>query len=179
VISGAYPTGSIIKPLGASAALQEGIITKDTTITDTGQLDVVNPYDKSIHYIYKGWEHSGLGVMNLFSAIARSSDIYFYTIAGGFTNFTHYLGVDKLTGYYQKFGLGSRTGVDVPGETAGRVPTPDWKKQFSGQPWYTGDTYNIAVGQGDILASPRTDGHGVGLNCEWRHAVRTPFRISN
>ncbi len=154
VISGAYPTGSIIKPLGASAALQEGIITKDTTITDTGQLDVVNPYDKSIHYIYKGWEHSGLGVMNLFSAIARSSDIYFYTIAGGFTNFTHYLGVDKLTGYYQKFGLGSRTGVDVPGETAGRVPTPDWKKQFSGQPWYTGDTYNIAVGQGDILASP-------------------------
>jgi len=154
VISGAYPTGSIIKPLGASAALQEGIITKDTTITDTGQLDVVNPYDKSIHYIYKGWEHSGLGVMNLFSAIARSSDIYFYTIAGGFTNFTHYLGVDKLAAYYQKFGLGSRTGVDIPGETSGRVPTPDWKKKFSGLPWYTGDTYNIAVGQGDILASP-------------------------
>lgn len=154
VISGAYPTGSIIKPIAASAALQEGVITKDTTINDTGQLDVVNPYDNTIHYIYKGWEHSGLGVMNLFSAIARSSDIYFYTIAGGFTNFSHYLGVEKLTAYYQKFGLGSRTGVDVPGETSGRVPTPDWKKKFSGLPWYTGDTYNIAVGQGDILASP-------------------------
>jgi penicillin-binding protein 2 len=154
VTSGAYPSGSIIKPLGASAALQEGIITPSTTINDTGQLDVVNPYDNSIHYIYKGWEHSGLGVVNLFSAIARSSDIYFYTIAGGFTNFTRYLGVEKLTSYYQKFGLGARSGVDVPGETKGRVPTPEWKKKFSGLPWYTGDTYNIAVGQGDLLVSP-------------------------
>jgi len=154
VVSGAYASGSIIKPLGASAALQEGIITPNTTVDDTGQLDVVNPYDKTIHYIYKGWEHTGLGVMNLFSAIAMSSDIYFYTIAGGFTNFTHYLGVDKLTHYYQLFGLGAQTGVDIPGETAGRVPTPDWKKKFSGLPWYTGDTYNIAVGQGDILTSP-------------------------
>jgi penicillin-binding protein 2 len=154
VTSGAYPSGSIIKPLGASAALQEGIVTPQTTVDDTGQLDVVNPYDNSIHYIYKGWEHSGLGVVNLFYALARSSDIYFYTIAGGFTNFTHYLGVDKLTSYYQKFGLGSRTGVDVPGETVGRVPTPAWKKKFSGLPWYTGDTYNISVGQGDILVSP-------------------------
>jgi penicillin-binding protein 2 len=154
VVSGAYPSGSIIKPLGASAALQEGIITPQTTVDDTGQLDVVNPYDNSIHYIYKGWEHSGLGVVNLFYALARSSDIYFYTIAGGFTNFSHYLGVEKLTAYYKKFGLGARTGVDVPGETAGRVPTPEWKKKFSGLPWYTGDTYNISVGQGDILVSP-------------------------
>jgi penicillin-binding protein 2 len=153
-ISGAYPSGSIIKPLVASAALQEGIITPSTTIDDTGQLDVVNPYDTSVHYIYKGWEHTGLGVVNLFSAIARSSDIYFYTIAGGFTNFTHYLGIDKLAHYYQLFGLGAKTGVDVPGETAGRVPTPAWKKAFSGLPWYTGDTYNVAVGQGDILVSP-------------------------
>ncbi|GAC1602859.1 MAG: penicillin-binding protein 2 [Candidatus Saccharimonadales bacterium] len=154
VLSGAYPSGSIIKPLGASAALQEGIITPQTTITDTGQLDVVNPYNNAIHYIYKGWEHSGLGVMNLFSAIAQSSDIYFYTIAGGFTDFQHYLGIDKLASYYQKFGLGSRTGVDIPGETAGRVPTPEWKKKFSGETWYTGDTYNVSVGQGDILVSP-------------------------
>jgi penicillin-binding protein 2 len=92
--------------------------------------------------------------VNLFSAIARSSDIYFYTIAGGFTNFTHYLGIDKLAAYYQKFGLGARTGVDIPGETSGRVPTPEWKQKVSGTPWYTGDTYNVAVGQGDLLVSP-------------------------
>jgi penicillin-binding protein 2 len=59
-----------------------------------------------------------------------------------------------LTEYYHKFGLGSRTGVDLPNETAGRVPTPDWKKKSNGEDWYTGDTYNISVGQGDILGSP-------------------------
>jgi penicillin-binding protein 2 len=154
VLSGAYPSGSVIKPMTASAALQEKIVTANTIINDTGQLDVVNPYDNSIHYIYKGWETSGLGNVNLFSAIARSSDIYFYTIAGGFTNFTRYLGVEKLTDWYMKFGFGARTGVDLPSETKGRVPTPEWKKKFSGDPWYTGDTYNISVGQGDILTSP-------------------------
>jgi penicillin-binding protein 2 len=154
VLSGAYPSGSVIKPMTASAALQEKIVTANTIINDTGQLDVVNPYDNSIHYIYKGWETSGLGNVNLFSAIARSSDIYFYTIAGGFTNFTRYLGVEKLTDWYMKFGFGARTGVDMPSETKGRVPTPEWKKKFSGEPWYTGDTYNISVGQGDILISP-------------------------
>ncbi|HEX3082601.1 MAG TPA: penicillin-binding protein 2 [Candidatus Saccharimonadia bacterium] len=154
VVSGAYPSGSIIKPLGASAALQEGVINTSTTVDDTGQLDVINPYDNSIHYIYKGWEHTGLGIMNVFSAIAQSSDIFFYTIMGGFTNFTHYMGIEKLAAYYLKFGLGAKTGVDLPSETAGRVPTPDWKQQVSGEPWYTGDTYNVSVGQGDILVSP-------------------------
>jgi penicillin-binding protein 2 len=154
VSSGAYPSGSVIKPMTAAAGLQEGIINTSTIIEDKGQLDVVNPYDPSIHYIYKGWEHSGLGMMNVYSAIARSSDIFFYTMAGGFTNFKRYLGVEKLTQYYKLFGFGARTGVDVPGETAGRVPTPEWKKQMNGESWYTGDTYNISVGQGDILVSP-------------------------
>ena len=154
VISGAFPTGSIIKPFGASAALQEKIINTNTTVVDAGQLEVTNQYDSSIKYVYKGWEHSGLGVMNVYTAIARSSDIFFYVIAGGFTNFTHYLGVDKLTKYYGLFGLGAKTGVDMPSETAGRVPTPDWKKKTYNEAWTTGDTYNIAVGQGDILASP-------------------------
>lgn len=154
VVSGAYASGSIIKPMTAAIALQHNIVTPSTTINDTGQLDVVNPYDPSIHYIYKGWERSGLGIMNVFSAIARSSDIYFYTIAGGFTNFTRYLGVEKLTEGYKLFGLGSKTGVDLPSETAGRVPTPEWKKRVLGEQWYTGDTYNISVGQGDVLTSP-------------------------
>ena len=155
VISGVYPTGSIIKPLGASAALQEGIITTSTTIDDTGKIVVPNKYDPSNPATYYGWErNSGLGPVNVVQALAQSSDIFFYEVMGGFTNFLHYLGVDKLTAYYQLFGLGAKTGIDVPGEAAGRVPTPEWKKALNGDNWYTGDTYNISVGQGDLLASP-------------------------
>lgn len=151
--SGAYPTGSIIKPLVASAALQEGVVTPDTTIVDQGKLEVTNQYDSSIKYTYFGWEHSGLGVMNVYRAIAMSSDIYFYTVAGGFEKFIG-LGINRLDSYYQKFGIGAKTGIDLPDETAGRLPTPDWKLKTFKEPWYTGDTYNIAVGQGDVLASP-------------------------
>ncbi len=155
VASGAYASGSIIKPFGAAAALQEGVISSATTVDDTGKIVIPNKYDPAHPSIYLGWERTtGLGQVNVVSAIARSSDIFFYEVMGGFTSFTHYLGVDKLTQYYKLFGLGTRTGIDLPSEAAGRVPTPDWKKAFSGQAWYTGDTYNIAVGQGDLLVSP-------------------------
>jgi penicillin-binding protein 2 len=154
-ISGAFPTGSIIKPLGAAAALQEGIINTSTTINDTGQIIVPNRYNPSNPSIYYGWErNTGLGQVNVVSALTQSSDIFFYEVMGGFTNFLHYLGIDKLATYYQKFGLGTKTGIDIPGETAGRVPTPAWKKSFSGEGWFTGDTYNVSVGQGDLIASP-------------------------
>lgn len=154
-VSGGYPSGSIIKPLGAAAALMEHIITGSTTINDTGQIVVPNKYDPDHPAIYHGWERSsGLGSVNVVSALARSSDIFFYEVMGGFTDFLHYMGIERLAGYYQKFGLGSKTGIDLPGEAAGRVPTPEWKKKFSGDSWYTGDTYNVSVGQGDILVSP-------------------------
>ncbi len=151
--SGAYPSGSIIKPLVASAVLEEHIVSPDTTIEDKGSLQVVNKYNKDITYTFFGWEHSGLGMMNVYRAIAMSSDIYFYTVAGGFGNFIG-LGIDKLAAYYQKFGLGTRTGIDLPDETAGRVPTPEWKQRVLKESWFTGDTYNVSVGQGDILVSP-------------------------
>lgn len=153
--NGAYPSGSIIKPLGASAALQEGVISPSTTVNDAGKIVIPNKYDPAHPSTYYGWErNNGLGQVNVISAIARSSDIFFYEVMGGFTDFLHYLGVDRLTAYYQKFGLGSKTGIDLPSEATGRVPTPDWKKKVSGEGWYTGDTYNISVGQGDILVSP-------------------------
>lgn len=152
-ISGTYPTGSIIKPLVASAALQEGTITPSTTVNDTGALEVPNPYDPSVKYTYHGWEPGGLGLMNLQRAIAMSSDIYFYTVGGGFGNVKG-LGVNRLSSWYQKFGLSRLTGIDLPNESTGRVPTPAWKQAALHQPWYLGDTFNISVGQGDILATP-------------------------
>lgn len=159
VTSGGYPSGSIIKPLGVSAALQEGIVTLATVVMDAGKIIVPNKYDPSKPATYKGWESDrGLGPVNPLTAIARSSDIFFYKVMGGLfgtdEDFTHPLGVERLTNYYKLFGLGAKTGIDLPTEAAGRVPTPAWKKAFSGEDWFTGDTYNIAVGQGDLLVSP-------------------------
>jgi penicillin-binding protein 2 len=154
-VDGGYPSGSIIKPIGATAALAEGIITPETIIDDTGKIIGPNKYDPSNPAVYLGWERTtGLGPVNVLQALAQSSDIFFYEVMGGFTTFTHYLGVDQLTDWYKKFGLGAQTGIDLPDEATGRVPTPAWKQAYSGQPWYTGDTYNIAVGQGDLLVSP-------------------------
>jgi penicillin-binding protein 2 len=153
VAGGAYPSGSIIKPLVASAALEEHVVNPGTTIEDKGSIEVVNKYNKDVKYTFFGWEHTGLGQMNVYRAIAMSSDIYFYTVAGGFGNFVG-LGIDKLASYYQKFGLGAKTGVDLPDESSGRVPTPEWKQRVIKEQWYTGDTYNVSVGQGDILVSP-------------------------
>lgn len=152
-IDGAYPTGSIIKPLVASAALQERVVTPQTTINDTGELKVPNQYDSSVVYTFRSWEAGGLGVVNLTRALAVSSNIYFYTVGGGFGNIAG-LGINRLADYYQKFGLGEKTGIDLPSEATGRVPTPDWKKRVKKEAWFTGDTYNVSVGQGDILASP-------------------------
>ncbi len=163
-VSGGYPSGSIIKPLGAAAALMEKVISGSTIITDLGKLIIPNKYDPEHPATYYGWERtSGLGPVNVVSALAQSSDIFFYEVMGGFTDFTHYMGIDRLASYYQKFGLGAKSGIDLPGETAGRVPTPDWKKDFSGSDWYTGDTYNVSVGQGDLLVSPLQMAMGISV----------------
>lgn len=153
VISANYPSGSIIKPMHLTGALQEGVVNQNTTIVDRGKIVVPSVYDSSVSYTFNGWNLSGLGPMNARRAIAMSSDIYFYTVGGGYQGFKG-LGVEKLAEYYRRYGLGRLTDVDLPAESAGRVPTPDWKKQATGEDWFIGDTYNISIGQGDILVSP-------------------------
>ncbi len=152
-IGGGYPSGSIIKPLHLAGALEAGVVNEQTTIVDRGKISVPSIYDASVIYTFLGWNLAGLGPMNARRAIAMSSDIYFYTVGGGYEGFKG-LGVDRLTDYYRKFGLGELTGIDLPGESAGRVPTPEWKKQTQGEDWFVGDTYNISIGQGDLLVSP-------------------------
>jgi penicillin-binding protein 2 len=152
-IAGAYPTGSIIKPLVALAALQEKVVSTSTTVNDTGALEITHQYDANIKYTFRSYDPGGLGLVNVTKAIMQSSNIFFYTIGGGFGNIKG-LGVDRLAAYYQKFGLGNATGIDLPDETKGRVPTPEWKQRVKKEAWFTGDTYNMAVGQGDTLASP-------------------------
>lgn len=152
-IDGGYPLGSTVKPLLAAAALQEGVINSTTSINDTGKIDVPNVYNPSIIYTFKGWKPAGLGQVNVISAISQSSDIFFYHVGGGFQSFRG-LGVNRLVDWYYKFGIGHKTGIELASETGGYLPTPESKKARTGEPWFVGDTYNISIGQGNIMASP-------------------------
>ncbi|MDP2659384.1 MAG: penicillin-binding protein 2 [Dehalococcoidia bacterium] len=147
----AQPPGSIFKLITASAALQEGIATASTRIYSAGSISVPSQYDPSIIYTFYDW--AALGWLDLRRAIAQSSDVYFYYLSGGYQDFKG-LGVEKLASYAKQFGLGAPTGVDLPGETSGLIPDPQWKQERKNEPWLLGDTYNMSIGQGDVLASP-------------------------
>lgn len=157
-IGGTYPPGSTVKMMGAIAALQENIVTDKTVINDNGALVVPNQFNPSISYTFRGWK--SLGPMTVRSAIAQSSDIYFYTVAGGQAGTgIAGLGAEKLAEYYRKFGLGNPLGIDLQGEKAGLVPDPAWKAEYFKDDkimaeWYLGDTYHIGIGQGDMLTTP-------------------------
>lgn len=152
-IDGGYPLGSTVKPLLATAALEEKVINSGTTVNDTGKLDVPNIYNPSIIYTFKGWKAGGLGVVNVVRAISQSSDIFFYYVGGGFESFRG-LGITRLVNWYHKFGIGQKTGIELTSETGGSIPTPESKKAQTGEPWFVGDTYNMSIGQGNIMASP-------------------------
>jgi len=150
-ISGAYTPGSTIKPLVAFAALKENIITPDKEIFSPGYLEIPNPYypDKPSRFL--DWKPHGW--VDLYSAIARSCNVYFYTVGGGYEDIKG-LGIDRLKEYWQKFGLGRKTGVDLPSENGGFLPDAQTKEKNRGEIWRIGDTYNVSIGQGDLLVTP-------------------------
>jgi len=151
VIAGKYVTGSSIKPFLASAALQEKLISPDKIIDDRGYISIKNKYDSSIVYKYTGITPHGL--VDMRKALAVSSNIYFYTIGGGYEN-QKGLGPARIKKYLDLFGWEEKTGIDIPNECAGFVPSPEWKKSKKGEGWWDGDTYNISIGQGDIGVTP-------------------------
>ncbi len=144
--AGTYPSGSTAKPVIATAALAEGVITPNTTVLSTGGLQV-GPW------FFPDWKAGGHGVVNVRSALAWSVNTFFYYVGGGYDSFVG-LGVDRLTDWMRRFGLGSKTGLDLPGEASGFVPSKEWKLQTKHEPWYVGDTYNLSIGQGDLLVTP-------------------------
>jgi penicillin-binding protein 2 len=154
-IAGGYPTGSTIKPLIASAALEEKIIKPEKEINCQGFIDIPNPYDPTNPTRKSDWAVHGSTDMR--KAIAESCDVYFYTVGGGYGN-QEGLGPSRIKKYLELFGLGSQTGIDLPGEKKGFIPDPAWKKSYfqnkSDQIWRDGDTYNLAIGQGYLLVSP-------------------------
>jgi penicillin-binding protein 2 len=151
-LSGLYSPGSIVKPFMALAALQEGVVTPETSIFSGGSLEVANPYDRDNPTIFKDWRAHGL--VDLRHALAVSSNVYFYQIGGGY-GARKGLGIARIEQYMREFGFGSLTGIDLFSETAGTIPTPEWKSEnFDDKVWRIGDTYNTAIGQYGFQVTP-------------------------
>lgn len=161
-ISGSYTPGSAIKPLVALAALREGVVEPDFRILSTGSIEIPNPYDETKPSRFLDWKAHGW--VDLHSALARSSNIYFYALGGGLPRVNpplaglsesfQGLGIERLNEYWRKFLLGKRLGIDLPGENTGFLPDPEEKERRTGEIWRLGDSYNVSIGQGDLLVTP-------------------------
>ncbi|HEY4497580.1 MAG TPA: penicillin-binding transpeptidase domain-containing protein [Candidatus Paceibacterota bacterium] len=148
-VSGLYPPGSIVKPALAAGALAENIIDPEETILTNGRLVLENPYFPDKPSVFLDWKNHGL--VDMRRALAVSSDVYFYTIGGGYES-QRGLGISKINQYLALFGFGEMTGIDLPVEKQGLLP--DQESPSRSRAWTVGDTYNVSIGQGDILVTP-------------------------
>lgn len=151
VLRGLYPPGSTIKPMVAVAGLDTGVITPSSKVFDPGFYQLPNNTHK-----YRNWNRLGDGWVDLDLAIARSNDTYFYDLA-------YKLGIDNLHKYMDSFGFGQRVALDVFGESAGLMPSRDWKRTRYRQPWYPGETLILGIGQGYMQSTPLQLAHATGL----------------
>lgn len=155
--AGMYPSGSTIKPVIASVAIALNVIAPTTRILSTGGIAVGGDF-------FPDWRDGGHGWVTVREAIAQSVNTYFYLIGGGKPRAAassvvgptqdEALGIDRIAVFLRAFGFGAPTTIDIPGESAGLVPDPAWKRRTRHQEWYIGDTYHLAIGQGDILVTP-------------------------
>lgn len=143
-VSGEYPPGSTIKPVLAAAALTEGIVNEYTQIESRGGISVGK-------FFFGDWRVNGF--TDIRRAIAVSSDVFFYSIGGGYGGIQG-LGMERMKKYENLFGYGSPTNIDMPGEADGFIPDPGWKQDKIGERWYIGDDYHAAIGQGFVTATP-------------------------
>jgi penicillin-binding protein 2 len=146
ISQGEYPSGSTIKPFLAAAALEEGNVTTKTTINSTGGITIGQ-------WSFPDWKGGGHGTTDVFKAIAESVNTFFYAIGGGYNNIKG-MGPDVMKGYLERFGFGNYVETDIGSSAKGHIPTPDWKEEVKGEAWYLGDTYNMSIGQGDLLVTP-------------------------
>jgi penicillin-binding protein 2 len=145
-IGGLYPPGSTYKVVTGIAAMREGYITSDSLLECPASMNIVGTK-------FNNWFDEPLGAMNITNALEVSCDTFFYRLALDFYNAPG----SPLQSWSRKFGLGSPTGVDVPGEEAGLIPDPAWRrKTFDGwdSEWSTGHSVNLSIGQGDLLVTP-------------------------
>jgi penicillin-binding protein 2 len=157
-ISGEYPPGSVYKLAASLGALNEGVITPDQLIEDQGKITIIQKYyenDPGQPREYVCWDEAGHGMQDFLHGLANSCDVYFYKIGGGYgTEVPQGLGVWRLAEYARALGYGRVTGIELPGEQAGNVPDPTWKRINQAENWSTGDTYITTIGQGYVLSTP-------------------------
>ncbi len=162
--AGLYAPGSTIKPLHGMAALAERVVAPGRAVFSPGWLDVPNPFDPERPTRFLDWRFQG--EVDLAAAIAQSSNVYFYLVGGGSPSpdpqgivddrnkGIRGLGIEALRDWWKKFRLDRQTGIDLPGEARGFLPSPEWKQERTDRPWFLGDTYNVSIGQGDLTVTP-------------------------
>lgn len=151
-VSGLYTPGSIVKPIMALGALNEGVISPEKKILSTGSISIPNPFLPGKFSFFKDWKAHGW--VDMREAIALSSNVYFYSIGGGFDG-QKGIGINNIERYSKLFGLGEETGIEVKREGIGVIPSPEWKeKNFDGEKWIIGDTYHTSIGQYGFLVTP-------------------------
>lgn len=139
-----FPPGSTFKIIPAVAGLESGIIKPDTLIEDTGKVQVGTFSFSNWYFTQYGKTE---GQVNMLRAIARSNDIYFYKLG-------EMVGVEKIAQWGHTFGIGAKTGIELPVEAEGIMPDVDWKEKVRHDQWYLGDTYHLSIGQGDLAVTP-------------------------
>lgn len=169
-LRGEYAPASTVKPFMALAALDNDVIAPDTMM-------YAGPYYQipDVEHRYRDWKRGGHGWVDMYKAIAVSADVYFYDLA-------YKLGIDRINAFLGPFGFGEPTGIDLPGEQRGILPSRNWKRANRGESWYHGDTLITGIGQGFFLATPVQIAHatsvlanrGVRFQPRLLHAIRDP-----
>lgn len=141
-VQGVYPPGSVIKPMEALAGIHYNILDWGTTISDPGYFQLPGDSHK-----FRDWKKTGHGSVNMHKSIVVSCDTYFYIMA-------HQLGIEKMNDWMRQFGFGEKTGLDLPSESSGLYPNPNWKMRTRQAKWLKGETISVSIGQGAFTATP-------------------------
>ncbi|MPW45058.1 penicillin-binding protein 2 [Acinetobacter guerrae] len=141
-VQGAYPPGSTIKPMEAMGGIHYGLVDWATTINDPGYFHLPGDSHK-----FRDWKKTGHGVVNMHKAIIQSCDTYFYVLS-------YQMGIERMNDWMRQFGFGEKTGVDLPSESTGLYPSPEWKLRTRKSKWLKGETISVSIGQGAFTATP-------------------------
>lgn len=172
-VGGLFTPGSTVKTFVALAALMENVITPEQNIYSSGQLVIKNKYGGP-DTVFKDWKAHGYTDMR--KALEESSDEYFYQVGGGYKD-QKGLGIERINRYAKMFGFATTTGIDLPGEEYGVVPSPEWKQKVFGEDWLLGNTYHTSIGQYGFQLTPLELVRGVAALANGGYLV-TPHVLS-